>query len=180
VRLVLRRTGMPGVNLQVSDKGEISSNEPIPPGKYEVFLPMQNYQITRLAVTGAKLDGQSIQVGSDDVHLTLDIARASAKIQGTVLKDNTGFAGAMVVLVPQDMSRPMLYRRDQSDSDGSFTLSSIAPGTYTLLAIENGWDIEWSNPDAIKTFLAAGEKVQVAVDGDYHADTKLQGLPATR
>lgn len=178
VRLMLRHPGMQGTPIQVNAMGEMTSPDPLPSGKYEIFLPMPNYQITHIGVTGGKLDGQSIQVGSDDVHLTLDVAKASAKVEGTVLKNGKGFAGAMVVLIPQDMSRPMLYRRDQSDSDGSFTLSGIPPGTYTAVAFENGWDLEWSNPDVIRPFLAAGDKVQVAIDGDYHVDTKIQTVPA--
>lgn len=178
VRLMLRRAGMQVAPLQVGAKGDITSADPLPPGKYEIFLPTPNYQITHIAVTGAKLDGQSIQIGSDDVRLTLDVAKASAKVEGTALKDGTGFAGAMVVLIPQDMSRPTLYRRDQSDSDGSFTLNAIPPGTYTVVAFENGWDLEWSNPDVIKPFLVSGAKVQVAIDGDYRVDTTIQSIPA--
>ena len=177
VRLVLRRMGMPTPPLRVDEKGEISSEEPIAPGQYELFLPMPNYQIIRISATGAKLEGQSITVGSEEVHLKIEAAKALARIEGVVKKDGKGFAGAMVVLVPQDMSRPTMYRRDQSDSDGSFVLSSVAPGAYTLVAIENGWDLEWSVPQTMKAFLAAGETVQVAGDGDYHVDAKVQSLP---
>ncbi|MGH9521590.1 MAG: carboxypeptidase regulatory-like domain-containing protein [Terriglobales bacterium] len=180
VRLMLRKLGMPTPPLQVNDKGEISASEPIAPGKYDVFLPMPNYQITQISVKGAALDGQTIDVGSDDVHFAIEAAKASANIEGTALKGDKAVAGAMIVLVPQDMSRPMLYRRDQSDSDGSFELTSIPPGTYTLVAIENGWDLEWSNPEVMKPFLASGEKVQVAIDGHYHVDAKVQSIPGAQ
>jgi hypothetical protein len=180
-RLELRRQGAPPMFLQVSDKGEISSDRRLPSGKYEILLPLSGFQITHLAVTGAKLDGQSIQIGSDDVRLTIQAAKASARIGGTALKDGKPFAGAMIVLVPQDMSRPTLYRRDQSDSDGSFQLLTIPPGMYTLVAIENGWDFEWSNPQVMRPFLRAGKVVQVSIEGNYQADVPVQNAaPAAR
>ncbi len=80
----------------------------------------------------------------------------------------------MVVLVPEDMERPLLYRRDQSDSDGSFLISAVTPGRYTLLAIENGWELEWSKPVVLKQYLGSGETVQVALDGKYQVNVKVQ------
>jgi len=38
----------------------------------------------------------------------------------------------------------MLVRRDQSDSDGIFTLHSVVAGQYTVVAISDGWDLEWA------------------------------------
>ena len=53
----------------------------------------------------------------------------------------------MIVLVPQDAANNSpLFRRDQSDSDGSFTLLNVVPGQYTVLALAQGWDLEWGNP----------------------------------
>lgn len=177
-RLMLRRNGILPIPLSVSNSGQISSERPVPPDEYDLFLPISNFQLTHLQVTGGKLDGQTIDVGSDDIHLALEAAKSSARISGVALKSDQPLPGVMVVLVPQDLSRPLLYRRDQSDSDGSFELSAIPPGTYTLIAIENGWDLEWSKPAIIRPFLAAGNVVRVAIDGEYHVDVKVQAGPA--
>jgi len=56
-----------------------------------------------------------------------------------------------------------LFRRDQSDSDGSFTLPDIVPGMYTVVAIADGWELEWTNPEVLKPYLAGGVKVEVGV-----------------
>lgn len=176
VRLMLRGEGMPAIPLDIDKDGQISLNRTLAPGEYEIFLPSPIYQLTHIQVAGATLDGQTIHVGSDDVRLTLTAAKASAHISGVARKDDTPFPGAMVVLVPQDMSRPLLFRRDQSDSDGSFQLINISPGTYTVIAIENGWDLEWSKPEVLKAFLKSGNVVQVVMDGDYHVDVNVQGV----
>jgi hypothetical protein len=77
--------------------------------------------------------------------------------------------------VPEDpVNNQVLFRRDQSDSDGTFTLAIVVPGRYTVLAIENGWELEWANPDALKKFMAQGEPVTVAPKGKYSVKVKVQ------
>ncbi len=55
-----------------------------------------------------------------------------------------------------------LFRRDQSDSDGSFNLYGILPGKYTVIAIENGWDFDWFSPGVLQKYLPSGEPVTVS------------------
>jgi hypothetical protein len=70
--------------------------------------------------------------------------------------------GAMVVLVPKNPeSNRQLFRRDQSDLDGSFDLQSVIPGSYTIVAIENGWDLDWSSPGVIAHYCQHGRTVTV-------------------
>ena len=75
-------------------------------------------------------------------------------------------------LAPLDLRRnPALFRRDQSDSDGTFSLNAVVPGRYTLMAIEDGWDLEWDDPDVLKKYLAGGESVEIAPH--QQSDTKV-------
>jgi len=76
----------------------------------------------------------------------------------------------MVVLVPREVAKGVaqdpetsrdLFRRDQSDLDGTFSLGNVVPGSYILLAIENGWDLDWSQPAAIGPYLSHGQAIQV-------------------
>jgi len=45
------------------------------------------------------------------------------------------------------------------------------PGRYTLMAIEDGWDLEWDDPDVLKKYLAGGESVEIAPH--QQSDTKV-------
>ena len=38
---------------------------------------------------------------------------------------------------------------------GTFSLQDVAPGSYTLVAIENGWDLDWSQPGVIAVLRQA-------------------------
>jgi hypothetical protein len=68
----------------------------------------------------------------------------------------------MVVLVPRDpVANGDQFRRDQSDSDGSFSLRDVAPGEYTVVAIEDGWELDWARPEVIDYYLSKGVAVTV-------------------
>jgi protocatechuate 3,4-dioxygenase beta subunit len=97
-------------------------------------------------------------------------------VDGTVLSsDGKPFAGAMVLLAPDNLgNNTVLIRRDQSDSDGTFTLPNVVPGHYSLLAIRNGWGLEWMNPAVLKPYLAGGEQVLVQKNGNYNLKVRVQ------
>src|SRR5207247_2091502 len=89
-------------------------------------------------------------------------------------KDDKPIDGVMVVLVPEDPEHNLvLFRRDQSDSDGSFNLAGILPGKYAVIAIENGWALDWNAPGVLQKYLAAGEPVQVAPNAKIELKVKV-------
>lgn len=144
------------------------------PGTYEVSVRGGSgaLVIAQMAASGGEVQGDRVTVGSDPVLLAATLARGSATINGFVQRGGQGVGGIMVELVPDDPSAtPDLIRRDQSDSDGSFTLRRVVAGNYTLVAIEDGWTLEWARHDALTAYLGQGVKVHV---GD---DEKLQ-LPS--
>jgi len=53
------------------------------------------------------------------------------------------------------------FRRDQSDLDGTFTLHIVIPGVYTAIAIEDGWDLDWSKTAVISRYTAHGQRLVV-------------------
>jgi hypothetical protein len=109
------------------------------------------------------------------VKLTITAGRGRGDITGVALRDDRPFAGAMVVLVPADPGHnQILFRRDQSDSDGTFTLPSVVPGAYTALAIEDGWELEWTNPEVLRNYLSRGVAVRVQANGKYDIKVAVQ------
>jgi hypothetical protein len=68
----------------------------------------------------------------------------------------------MIVLIPRQPSAyRALVRRDQSDSDGSFSLHDVPAGQYTVIAIEDGWKLDWTRRENLARFLAGGVAVTV-------------------
>jgi hypothetical protein len=141
------------------------SFENIAAGTYEVYLTgsSNTLVVVQMAASGAEVHGNHITVGSDSVLLAATLASGSANVNGFAQRDGKGLGGLLILLVPVDPNASQdLVRIDQSDSDGSFTLQQVVPGSYTVIAIENGWGLEWSRADVIARYRAHGLKVQVS------------------
>jgi len=168
----------PAFNTTVSATGEFSfKNNPVETGEYElIIIEPQALFIRKLTSSGAKTSGRSFQIETaQDVNVTITAVRGSAKITGIALKDDKPAPGAMIVLAPLDLkSNPALFRRDQVDSDGTFALNLVVPGRYTLMAIEDGWDLEWADPDVLQKYIASGESVQIAANGKTEVKVKVK------
>ncbi|HEY6971020.1 MAG TPA: carboxypeptidase regulatory-like domain-containing protein [Candidatus Angelobacter sp.] len=155
----------------------IEFKQQVRPGTYEVMIGTSTGEfIKSLAATGAVVSGRTIQIkGADPVKLVVTIAHGQGQVTGVALRDGKPLAGVMVVLAPADPAHNnVLFRRDQSDSDGSFTLHAVVPGKYTLLAIEKGWDLEWWSPATLKRYLPGGVAVNVEQNGKYDIKVKVQ------
>lgn len=138
--------------------------EDVPPGNWTLWAANGNKTLATVAITvsGKKTAGGDITVGDKPVHLDVTLADELVHVAGLVLKDGKGFPGAMVVLVPQNPAAlHSLVRRDQSDTDGTFNLRDVAPGRYTVLAIEDGWSLDWAKPGMIDRYLKGGVKIFV-------------------
>ncbi len=160
----------------INQQGEFDfRSDSVRPGQYQVGLEAAGgYSLVKLAATGAKVSGRTLEVGNNaNVHISGIATHGAAQVTGTALREGEPFAGAMIVLVPQDPANNLpLFRRDQSDSDGTFTLSNVVPGQYTVLAIANGWDLEWANPTVLQPYMKNAQTVQVPSGGKL--DVKVQ------
>jgi hypothetical protein len=167
-----------GLGGEISEKGEFRFQGTITgPGNYQVLVfGLPGLLVTALAANGAKATGHSLQLnGGESVRLAVLMSKGMGQVNGVVLRDDKPISQAMVVLAPQDPeTSSVLFRRDQSDSDGTFTLPRVVPGRYTVLALENGWDMDWANSAVLKPYLNKGTKVQVGADQTYEIKVQVQ------
>jgi len=136
----------------------------VPPGKWIVYAESKDLWIAVISIlTGGRPEEENrIVVKDKSVTVSAVLAEGKTNIEGFVQKDGKGEPGVMVVLVPNDpAASPELYRRDQSDSDGSFLLRNASPGQYRIVAIEDGWDLDWARPKVISHYLRAGTAIVV-------------------
>jgi hypothetical protein len=149
---------------QVDEKGQAELQQ-IPAGVYDVQVWNfgKAYTIDHLTFEGAIVKGHKVTILAGSLpSISLALVPGDAQIQGVVTREGKGVAGAMVVLVPKDPTLHQdLFRRDQSDLDGTFSLRGIVPGAYTVLAIEDGWNLDWSEPAVIAAYLKGGRKIEI-------------------
>lgn len=136
------------------------------PGTYEVWVTAADASlaVTHLTATGAATEGNTIKVANQPVAISATLADGSATVTGFARRDGKAAPGVMVLLVPKNPGAEReMFRRDQSDSDGSFVLNRVVPGEYTAVAIENGWTLDWARAEVIAHYLPGGLKVIVPV-----------------
>src|SRR5579864_8352010 len=177
VQLLHRASGQ-NFTRQVSEKGEFEmSSQGVRPGTYDILVfGVQDGVLREIVASGAKVSGEQIEVGpSASVQLTVTLSQGVGRVDGTALRDGKPFAEAMVVLVPEDLEHnSTLVRRDQSDSDGTFSLLNVVPGKYRVIALANGWDLHWMDPGVLQPFLSGGESIEVAARGKYNLKVNVQ------
>lgn len=139
----------------------------LPAGDYALSATAGDKAIPVVGVGAATRQyvGNTISVRDRLPEIIITVSRAETRIQGFAQKDGRGFAGAMMVLLPRNPALwRSLTRRDQTDSDGSFTFRDVAPGQYTAIAIHDGWPLDWTSPAAMARYLPAGTNVTVTAN----------------
>jgi Carboxypeptidase regulatory-like domain len=145
--------------------------ERVPPGRYAVMVSFSQpppYTIGKMKIGGAEVEGHDITVsGGGTVDIDATLMAGLVAVEGVVKrKDGTPVSGAMVALVPAGMDARGHFERirwDQSDLDGTFLVRQILPGTYTLIAVEDGWGFAWLKEGILEKYLAKGQQVNVGV-----------------
>ncbi len=165
--LIFLRNATSGARFRqdVDSAGNFSfSSDEIEPGVYEVScVAPGGLELRSVSANGISLTGRKIEIsGGSDLRLILTLARGvNARVKGIVERGGKPAPGMMVVLVPEDLRNLSEYRRDQSDSDGSFSLNQVSPGKYTVIAVTD-WSLEWGKPEVIQGYLAGGTSIEVA------------------
>jgi len=151
----------------------------VPPGVWKLFAysPGKTLSIGSISVGGRMQAGNSLTVRDKPVRVEAAVSLGETQVKGFARKAGKGMAGAMIVLVPRDpAANDDEFRRDQSDSDGSFTLRDAVPGEYTVVAIEEGWELDWARPEVIGRYLDQG--IAVTVTGGSEKLLRLpEGVP---
>jgi hypothetical protein len=151
----------------------------LPPGNYVVLaLNQEGYFIKNISAVGAKVIGKQVEIQSGaNVRLSIVVTKGTGTVDGLALRSGKPFSQAAVFLAPNDPTHNWtLFRRDQSDSDGTFSLLRVLPGEYTVFAVAEGWDLEWANPAALRPYLGGGVKVRVQPGSKIRVEVTVQAL----
>jgi len=150
----------------------------LPQGRYEVALRGQpDFYMTGMSAKGAEVTGRFLQVNPGDVTLTIHVAKGKASVSGIATTGGEPAVGAMVLLVPAGRGDPTSLTRmvrDQTNTDGSFELANVIPGQYILVAIENGWSVEWKDPSTLNPYLVQGTALDLRSGDDIQQNLEAQ------
>jgi len=144
-------------------KGEFRFDA-VPGGVWSLSASAQANALPVVAVAAAGIvtPGNQFVVKDRPVSIVATVSSSLSRVQGFARTDGRGVAGAMIVLVPRQPSAyRALVRRDQSDSDGSFSLRDVPAGQYTVIAIREGWKLDWTDREILARYLSSGVPVTV-------------------
>ena len=148
------------------------SFEELPPGKYAILLNAQAKALSVAHTTSSAGEswGHDVTIAPGaTTDVTAFLSSGVIRIEGVVQKKDKKVAGAMVALVPSDpVAHIDLFRRDQSDFDGTFALQGVIPGAYTIVAIEDAWGLDWLQPNALARYVQHGQNISI---GDFMIGT---------
>jgi hypothetical protein len=161
-------------NSRINEEGEFSVR--VPPGAYEVIGRIPRMYLASVASSNAPVKGRMLVVKSGEAP-KLEIIAGSGwgQIDGVAELAGHAAGGVMVVLAPEDAKdNQILFRRDQSDSDGTFSLFNIIPGRYRLLAIDGGWELAWADPNVLAAFLKKSAPIQIRANEKLKQTIEVQ------
>ncbi len=164
--VALRDAQLRTVLSQAVDHNGKANFEGLPAGRYAILAgsTTKPYSVVRTSSQGAETSGHSFDLTPGaSVSMSAVIISGKTRVEGFVKRSGKAAPGVMVVLVPPDAESNIdLFRRDESDFDGSFVLPGVIPGTYTVIAIEDGWSVDWSRPAVLARYTPRGQKVTVS------------------
>jgi Carboxypeptidase regulatory-like domain len=167
--VALRDARVRTVAFQWVDANGDARFEGVTPGKYVVVAGSQTkrYSVIRVSLqNGSETAGNEVSLTpGSEVAASIVLISGTGSIEGFVKRSGEAAAGMMVVLVPEDPeSNVDLFRRDQSDLDGSFVFRGVVPGNYTVIAIEDGWTLDWSRPAVLARYAPHGERLKMPAE----------------
>jgi len=167
---------------QVDAAGQVLF-EDVATGKYTIVVnaDAKRYSIVGMDSQGAAISGHELNVTAGaSIELNVHVAEGVVRVQGFAKRGGKPIAGIMIALIPKDPESHLdMFRRDQSDSDGSFVLPEVIPGSYTLVAVEDAWGFPWLQPGALARYVKHGQDLTIgeAMKGSVHLPEPLEVQP---
>lgn len=143
-------------------------------------LPTNGY-VRAIRVGSRTLPDALVDVPRDGLpDLTVEIALDGASISGRALdSDEQGLAKATVVLVPEELHRPELYKRVAADESGTFTITGVAPGKYNLYAfdrLERGAEMD---PEFMRRYTSTAVDIELEPSDNKAEDLEVSFVPVS-
>jgi protocatechuate 3,4-dioxygenase beta subunit len=157
--------------------------ENLAPGKYAIRFGTQTkiYSVVRTSSQAGDFPGHDVLVTPGAaLELTAVLSEGVVSIEGIVHKKDKPVAGVMVALVPKDPEAHIeLFRRDQSDFDGTFLLQGVVPGCYTIVAVEDAWGLDWLQPNVLERYVQHGQSLTIGelMRGSVHLPDPVEVQP---
>jgi len=143
----------------------------------EVTGAPSGYYLKSVKLSGREVPDNMLDLTFSGAALEIVIANDSGTITGTVQKSNGDpVQSARVTVVPANASpRRDLYKNVTSGADGTFTISTLPPGSYKLYAWEEVEANAWMDADFRRPFESLGTNATIKDGAGPNVTLKVIG-----
>jgi hypothetical protein len=168
VESVDRRFTFPSGGVTVDPGGQFSTGG-YPPGRYFVRVSGSpiGWMFKSATYGGRDVSETPIDLVSEDVHVVLTYTDRWTALAGTVnTPDGAVATDAIVLMFPTDPTlwanygtTPRRIKSGRTRKSGEFTVNSLPPGAYYVVAVPDSQAVDWMDP----AFLAAVSRVATQI-----------------
>ncbi len=156
----------------IDSRGTFSING-VFPGSYEVVLTGVSGVYSKTLRLGDK-NVRTFDVSEDGAPSIRVIAgKGMGKVGGFAFLDGKPSFGMLVVLAPEGLpDEPERYRGFQTDSDGSFDILNVRPGSYRLFALAKA-HFDYGVASAIAPYMKTAKALEIAANDVFREKIEI-------
>jgi hypothetical protein len=146
------------------------------PGEPSVLADANSGWYVKSAQSGSvDLLRDTLAVSEDATPQAIEIVFSSdgAALSGVVTDGGRPSPGAVLLM---SESIPFYNRVVMANEDGRFIAIGLAPGNYSVLALEDGDKLAWAEPEVWANY--AGQATAVTIEANQPAELKLERVPS--
>lgn len=147
------------------------------PGRYivEITSPNPEWYVRSAQCGGIDLlrDDLTVAPGARVPEIEVVLRDDGAGLTGTAMAGGSP-ARAAVIAVPD--AAPRMAKLVLAGPDGRFSFEKVAPGDYSIIAVDHPEGLEYSNPDALGPYLASAIHVTLVPNGEVNVDANVIGV----
>lgn len=150
-----------GVNPWTAKAGGVPN---VAPGTYRLLITTSGEWWVKSARSGGVdllIDDLTVAEAEQPAPIEVVVRDGAATVSGTVPVGDPGHV--LVLLVQPHGSRNFI--RSTIATQGNFTISGVPPGDYAILALNDGDQLEYANPDILDPYLSDAEQISVRARG---------------
>jgi uncharacterized protein (DUF2141 family) len=146
----------------------------IPPGAYRIeAMPTQGGYVASLRCGGTDLlrEDLTFAAGIALPPIEVTLRNDGAQLNVSVTDEDQRRSASVVIYSEEYPRRSVLV---QLDDTGSASQTNLAPGTYSLIAVDDADDLEFRNPLAMQKYLGDATEVTLQPSDKISVRVKLQ------
>jgi hypothetical protein len=145
----------------------------VEPGAYSVDIhPTSGWYVESARYGSLDLLTEDLIVpeGGTTEAIEITLRNDGASASGNVRGKGSSPANGVVLLVPNHAPRLVNVARI---TNGTFTISDLAPGSYRAIALDRVDDLEYTNPEALRDYLSKAQDVTLSPKQESRVDLEL-------